>query len=82
MILRALALLILVAAMPLPAAAQTYPAKPIVVVNGFPPGGGPDILARQLAGVLSKRLNQSVLVDNRPGATGTIGAASVGVEPA
>ena len=77
MILRALALLILVATMPLPAAAQSYPAKPIVVVNGFPPGGGPDILARQLAGVLAKRLNQSVLVDNRPGATGTIGAASV-----
>jgi len=75
MILRALALLILVAAMPV--AAQSYPAKPIVVVNGFPPGGGPDILARQLAGVLAKRLNQSVLVDNRPGATGTIGAASV-----
>ena len=77
MILRALALSILAAVLPLPCVAQSYPAKPIVVVNGFPPGGGPDILARQLAGVLTKRLNQSVLVDNRPGATGTIGAASV-----
>ena len=75
--LRILGLLILLAAIPLPAAAQSYPTKPITVVNGFPPGGGPDILARQLAVALSKRLNQNVIVDNRPGATGTIGAASV-----
>ena len=76
MLLRIFCLLALLGA-PLQAPAQTYPAKPITIVNGFPPGGGPDILARQLAAVLAKRMNQNVVVDNRPGATGTIGAASV-----
>jgi tripartite-type tricarboxylate transporter receptor subunit TctC len=68
---------ILLLAVSLSAAAQSYPSKPITVVNGFPPGGGPDILARQLATGLAKRLGQNVVVDNRPGASGTIGAASV-----
>ena len=76
MLLRILCLLAFLGA-PLQVPAQTYPVKPITIVNGFPPGGGPDILARQLAAALAKRMNQNVVVDNRPGATGTIGAASV-----
>lgn len=59
------------------ALAQPYPSQPIKLVNGFPPGGGPDTLARQLADALTKRLGVSVIVDNRAGATGTIGAAAV-----
>ncbi len=59
------------------AQAQDFPVRPITLVNGFPPGGGPDILARQLAAALTKRLGQNVIVENKPGASGTIGAASV-----
>jgi tripartite-type tricarboxylate transporter receptor subunit TctC len=59
------------------AAAQTYPAKPVTLVNAFPPGGPTDIVARQIAAKLSQRFGQQVIVDNRAGAAGTIGAASV-----
>jgi tripartite-type tricarboxylate transporter receptor subunit TctC len=56
---------------------QGYPAKPITLVNGFPPGGATDIVSRQIAAGLTKRLGQSVVLENRTGASGTIGAASV-----
>src|SRR5258708_14754361 len=53
--------------------AQSYPAKPVRVVVTFPPGGTPDIYGRVMSSELSKMWNQSVLVENRTGAGGTIG---------
>ncbi|MCE9640867.1 MAG: tripartite tricarboxylate transporter substrate binding protein [Betaproteobacteria bacterium] len=54
-------------------AAQTYPAKPLRVVVPYPAGGGVDITGRAIAQKLAEALGQSVIVDNRPGATGTVG---------
>ena len=55
------------------ATADTYPAKPIRLIVGFPAGGGADIIARILGTELGKALGQSVVVDNRGGANGVIG---------
>jgi len=54
------------------AAAQSYPARAVRVVVGFPPGGGTDIMARVLAPRLSEYLGQPFVVENRPGATTNI----------
>jgi len=56
------------------AAAQTYPAKPVRMIVGFAPGGGTDVVARVIAQKLSEWYGQQVIVENRAGATGTIGA--------
>ncbi len=54
--------------------AQNYPAKPIRMIVPFPAGGATDILARALSQKLGEKIGQTVLVENRPGAGGTIGA--------
>jgi tripartite-type tricarboxylate transporter receptor subunit TctC len=56
-----------------PAAAQDYPQQPIHLIIPFGPGGGSDIVGRILAQALQEKLGQPVVVDNRPGAGGTIG---------
>lgn len=56
------------------ASAQSYPVRPVRIVIGFAPGGGPDIVARVLGDALGPRLGQSVVVDNRAGANGILGA--------
>ena len=53
-------------------AAEDYPNKPIRIVLPFAAGGGPDVVARLLANHLSKQLNQSVIVDNKPGGNAII----------
>ena len=59
------------------ALADSYPSKPIRIIVPYPPGGGNDVLARMFAPELSKTLGQSVIVENRPGAGGSMGSASV-----
>src|SRR5262245_60193941 len=54
------------------AAAQAYPSRPITLVVPFAAGGGTDIMARVVAEKMSKTLGQQIIVENRPGAIGTI----------
>ena len=60
-----------------PAFAQTYPAKTVRIIVGYPPGGPTDVIARTVAQKLTIALGQQVIVDNRPGASGMIGAEQV-----
>ncbi|HET9025774.1 MAG TPA: tripartite tricarboxylate transporter substrate binding protein [Burkholderiaceae bacterium] len=62
------------AVLPAFASAQSYPGKPIRLVVPFPPAGATDILSRELARMLSERLKQQVIVDNKPGAGGALGS--------
>ena len=59
------------------ALAQSYPAKPIRLIVAFAPGGAPDAFARIIGQKLNEQMGQPVVVDNRPGATGNIGAELV-----
>ena len=74
-------LVLLFAVAPALAWGQDYPHKPVRMVVGFPPGGGTDVVARILAPKLSELLGQPVVIENRPGATGTMAAAMVAKSP-
>jgi tripartite-type tricarboxylate transporter receptor subunit TctC len=78
--LRKILLLLLISSLSLAVGAQTSswpsPNKPITFINPFPPGGAVDAFGRPLAKQLSTQLNDSIVVDNRGGAGGTVGAAA------
>jgi len=59
------------------ASAQTFPNRPIRIVVGFAPAGPADVMARLIGQRLTSILGQSIVIDNRPGAGGTIGARAV-----
>ena len=63
-------------------AAEIYPSKPIKVIVPFPPGGGADTLIRLISPTLGELWKQSVIIENRPGASGAIGAELVAQAPA
>jgi tripartite-type tricarboxylate transporter receptor subunit TctC len=60
---------------------QSWPAKPVSMINPFAPGGGVDAFGRPLSAYLSKTLGQQFLVENLPGAGGTVGAAAAAKRP-
>ena len=62
--------------------AQAWPSKPITLIVAYPAGGDSDVLARLYAEKLSLKLGQPVVVDNKPGASGTLGASMVSKAPA
>jgi tripartite-type tricarboxylate transporter receptor subunit TctC len=80
MLVHALALCAL--AMPMQAIAQTWPVKPVRIIVPYPAGGTSDILARTLGQKLSEIWGQSIIVENKPGANGNVGADLVAKSPA
>ena len=73
---------VVLAAMPSLATAQAYPAKPIRWISPWPAGGANDIFSRAIGQKIGESLGQQVLVDNRPGAAGTIGSDIAAKAPA
>jgi len=76
-----LVLAAILAFLPLIAGAQAFPSKPIRIIVPFTPGSATDTMARPVAEKLSTALGQQVLVENRPGAGGTIGAGMLAKSP-
>jgi tripartite-type tricarboxylate transporter receptor subunit TctC len=72
---------ILALSMIAPLAAQDYPARPVTLVVPFAPGGGLDMIARQLQPLMEERLGKSLVIENKPGAGTMIGAAYVAKAP-
>ena len=74
-IMKAAGLLFAVICLPVftPAGAQDYPSRPIRMIVPWPPGGVTDVISRGLAAALSESMGQQVVLDNRPGAAGTLG---------
>ena len=73
---------LITALVPAAVAAQDYPVKPIRIVVSFSAGGTTDVIARQIASRLSERWKQPVVVENKPGAGGTLGTDYVVTQPA
>jgi len=69
------ATLALSALWPIPAPAQNYPARPITMIVPFAVGGLTDVPARVLAAMLQERIGQNIVVENKPGGSGTLGGA-------
>ncbi|SFE04176.1 Bug family tripartite tricarboxylate transporter substrate binding protein [Paracidovorax konjaci] len=65
------------AGLPAMAAAEKYPSRPITLVVPFPPGGSVDVMARQYSDALARTLGATLVIDNKPGAGGSIGAQFV-----
>jgi tripartite-type tricarboxylate transporter receptor subunit TctC len=82
MIARRTALALAFAAFATPALAQSFPARPITIVIGYTPGAVSDLVARTIGEGLHQAWGQPVIVDNRPGSSGNIGAAFVARAPA
>ena len=70
------------AVLPGPGLAQSYPARPVTLTVFVPPGGAPDIVARLVAQPLSQRLGQPVVIENRPGGGGNLALQAVARAPA
>ena len=64
------------------AQAQAWPAKPVKIIVPYPPGGAVDVVTRKMAAKLQEQTGQTFFVENKAGATGTIGLASVVQAPA
>ena len=68
---------LVLAAAPRPGRAASWPDRPVTFVVPFPPGGSNDVVTRLMIQPLSQALGQPIVVDNRPGTNGNIGAAQV-----
>ena len=80
--MRSLILFLAASALSSVAAAQQYPVKPIRLIVAFPAGGGSDVMGRVLVQRLAERIGQTFIVDNRPGAGGSIGTEAAVKAPA